>query len=554
MSPHFAWIFGVVVIGVVFVGLVTKQCSLGRLAGWFIATLGAFAALSMYILLPDSVTNLPTRVGAVSLDLYRTTGDPHLGLFANVLSLYGFWRTGPGPELPKDVVVGWPFLMFAILLIVIYGVWYGLSKSKSHSETDGAPTVHAGIPSGESECEEVEDHSMALSRRRLTFLLLFVGVVGYFLALGNQGPTGGLFLWAYDHVPFFPLMREPQKFLMLLALAYSVFFGWGVERFTRIDLNPKRASTIAVTVLVGFALPLGYTSTIFDGLDGQITSSSLPSAYQQANALMGNGAGNILYLPWHLYMEYPFTNGRVISNLGPTSFSRDVISGDDVQVDDVESQSTSPRSAYLQRLYGDGPQLTSFGALVAPLGVKFVVLAKAVDWASYDWLSKQTDLRLVFNDSALEVWRNVAYDGVGGRVSTLGSVSSFKALLALADRHLLGSGLAVVKRASTSYSLAHATSRAVQQLSPVAYRIASGRPGWIGVDAPYQDGWSLDGRAAIESAEGTLLVRVGDQGGVLQFSPWEMVHLGYIVSSGVFVCLCVVLLLALRRRTSGSSQ
>ncbi len=46
-------------------------------------------------------------------------------------------------------------------------------------------------------------------------------------------------------------------------------------------------------------------------------------------------------------MAYPFADGRVVANLGPTSFRRQVISGDNVQVGSVETQSTSPRSAVL---------------------------------------------------------------------------------------------------------------------------------------------------------------------------------------------------------------
>ena len=49
-------------------------------------------------------------------------------------------------------------------------------------------------------------------------------------------------------------------------------------------------------------------------------------------------------------MAYPFTDGRVVANLGPTSFRRQEISGDNVQVGSVETQSTSPRSAYLGSL------------------------------------------------------------------------------------------------------------------------------------------------------------------------------------------------------------
>jgi hypothetical protein len=265
---------------------------------------------------------------------------------------------------------------------------------------------------------------------------------------------------------------------------------------------------------------------------------------------MGDGEGNILYLPWHLYMEYPFTEGRVVANVAPTSFSRNVISGDDVQVDEVETQSTSPRSGYLQRLYSDGPELKVFGALVAPLGVQYVVLAKAVDWANYDWLNQQTDLKLVLDDSSLEVWRNEAYVGVGQSVTGVRAVPDFASLLALARSGQLGDGALIIRKGAESSPSAQVTAHRVQQLSPVAYRIGPGKPGWVSVDATYQRGWSLQGRSAMKSAEGTVLVRVGAEGGTLQFTPWGLVRLGYILSSGVFVCLCIALLVARRRRSS----
>jgi hypothetical protein len=404
---------------------------------------------------------------------------------------------------------------------------------------------------------------MQVDQRRLAILLLFVGGVGYFLALGNQGPTGGLFLWAYDHVPFFAIMREPQKFLMLLALAYAVLFGWGVERLTQADFSPSRFGAVATAALVSVGLPLGYTATIFDGLAGQITSSPLPAAYQRADALMSSGAGNILYLPWHIYMEYPFTNGRVVANVAPTSFERNVISGDNVEANDIETQSTSPRSAYLQELFANGTKFSEFGALVAPLGVKYVVLAKAVDWSSYSWLKDQKDLKLVLNNSSLEVWRNLAYGGVGRRVTTLTSVSDLGGLLSLPRFYELGAGAAVTNQHSTSSSSppvisakrstsAHSSSTrpVVQQLSPVAYRISPGTPGWVTVDATYERGWSLNGQSATATAEGTVLVRVGAQGGILRFTPWGTVRLGYIVSGGFFLVLVLILVVDRRRRVT----
>lgn len=576
LSPHFAWIYGLVVVGVVVVAVVTRQHSTGRAVGWFAVVVGAFTLMSTYIILPHAVTNLPTQVGSISLALYRTTSDLHLGLFVNVMSLYGFWRTAPGPELPKNIVTGWPFFMLAIFLIAAYGAWSVVrgaeprrdrqsrddsSGSQSRDDSSGSTSPQRGaVPEVPRHEESLAGDSAKVDQRRLAYVLLFVGVVGYFLALGDQGPTGGLFLWAYDHVPFFAVMREPQKFLMLLALAYAVLFGWGVERLSQVTFS-SRVGVRTTALILGVLLPLGYTATIFGGLDGQIAPSAMPGAYQRADALMGTGPGNILYLPWHLYMEYPFTNGRVIADVGPTTFRRSVISGDNVQSGDDYTQSTSPRSAYLQQLFGSAATVHTFGALVAPLGVRYVVLAKTVDWASYSWLASQRDLKLVLDTPAIEVWRNSAYLGVGQRVTKLTSVSGLDGLLSLARSNELGAGAVVTRSGATSSSDSStaptgpasagfsAKPPAVRQLSPVAYRIAAGTPGWVTVDAQYERGWSLNGHSATATAEGTVLVRVGAQGGVLRFTPWGMVRLGYIVSGGVFAAMVAILVVERRRRT-----
>jgi hypothetical protein len=70
----------------------------------------------------------------------------------------------------------------------------------------------------------------------------------------------------------------------------------------------------------------------------------------------------------------------------------------------------------------------------------------------------------------------------------------------------------------------------------------------VTVDTTYQRGWSFDGHAAKATAEGTVLVRVGAQGGVLEYTPWRLVRLGYIISAGTFVALALVLIVEPRRR------
>jgi len=565
LSPHYAWIFGVVVLGVALLPLYTKRLSLLRTTGWFATSVGLFALMSSYIFLPHTVTNLGTQVGQVSLDLYSTTGDAHLGLFANVLSLYGFWRLGPGPVLPKDIIGGWPLLMVALLIVVGVGVGTLLHRSvdKINPPSEASPQEDAerdvaGPGFREREVAVIKASYFDVGSRYFVLLFLFLGVFGYFLALGDQGPTGSLFLWAYDHVPFFSLMREPEKFLMLLALAYAVFFGWGVEYISKLNLFTSKSGNFLAAALVGVALPLGYSANIFNGLDGQIAPSSVPASYQQADSLMGTGPGNVLYLPWHLYMSYPFTNNRVVANIGSGEFRRNVIAGDNVQAGGVQSQSTSPRSAYLEQLFNYGPTTKEFGALVAPLGVQYVVLSKTVDWTGYLWLGDQNDLKLILDTQSLEVWRNVDYVGVGWRAPTLTHVTGVKSLLSLAqDKELAGrtvvesSGNAATSGANSSPSKSEGVKyklgpASVRELSPVAYQIDSGAAGWVSVDAPYQRGWSFKGRPARESAEGTLVVKVGSGEGVLEFTPWQQVRLGYLVSGATFLLSLVLVVTGTR--------
>jgi hypothetical protein len=563
ITPHFSWIYGVVVLVVAIVAASTGALreSAVRLA----VTVTSFFIMSMYLLLPHFVTSLATQNGPSSLALYQTSGDPRFGLFGNVAGLYGFWRLGPGPTLPKNLISGWPFLFLAILLVAVTGAWVALRKTRTSSgdvardfEENAGRTPISNLLQSEAPRTSSEP-----TRAFVTTSLLAVGGVGYLLALGSQGPTGALFRWCYVHVPFFAIMREPQKFLMLLALAYAVFFGWGISHISRVVTSTKATRAATAALVLGIALPLGYTPTMFNGLSAQIAPSHVPSAYQEANDLMGNGAGNVLALPWHLYLSYPFTNNRVVANLTPSLFNRNVISGDNVEAGGIETQSTSLESKYLAELYSRGSTLKHFGALIAPIGIKYVVLSKTVDWPAYLWLTHQSDLKMILNTSSLEVWKNLAYDDIGQSHVTLSTVSSLNdAVKEVTDSaSALGLVSPRVARearsfATTSHSSSSSTTNsksgdAVRMVSPVAFHIDPGSPGWVEVDEPYQVGWSINGVAALPSAEGSMLVHVGTDGGNVVFTPWRSARLGYLISGGAFILIVLSLNVErVRRRRS----
>ena len=489
MSPHFAWVCGVLLLAVV----LAHRRRLAAL-GWA-ATVGlCFVPTMAYVFLPQSAASLPVTVGSYDLSAFQTMGDSQVGLFGNVAGLYGFWRAGPGPILPKYYVSGWFLLLLAVLVVVAIGAVTALKGVQTTGTTEsGGDTRRRG--------------GVRLDRRMVASVVVISAVVGFFLALGSQGPTGPLFRWAYVHVPFFNIMREPEKFSMLLALGYAACFGWGIERWVNSFAPSRRILGVVAVFVVALGLPLAYTPTIFDGLDGQIATSHLPASWTQAEQITGSRTGDLLFFPWHLYLAFPFAGGRVIANPAPSSFTGEVISGDDLELGALYSDSTSSRSAFIQRLITEGGGGGTFGQQVAPLGVQYVALAKTVDWQSYQWLSRQSDLHLVLDTPTLELWENTAYLGLG-----------------------------------------HRGGESVVHLSPVAYRIPPGPPGWVSVAVPYQPGWSLNGHSARSTPDGVVSVWAGASGGVLRYRPWTFAWAGDVISLGLVLALALALVIGNARR------
>jgi hypothetical protein len=259
-------------------------------------------------------------------------------------------------------------------------------------------------------------------------------------------------------------------------------------------------------VLLAFGLPVIYTPTMFNGLSGQISSSRLPHSWAQVQSLTAARTGALLFLPWHEYLSFPFTDGRVIDNPAPTSFTGAVISGTNPELPGLPDDS-SPSSEAIKRAVTGSGQFGHGGSLMTLLGVQYVVLAKTVDWQSYRWLFGQQSLHLVFASPALALWENRGYSGIGARRGV-----------------------------------------PLTRLSPVAYRIPSGPPGPVTVAIAFQPGWSLNNVPAQPTAQGTVKVWAGSKGGVLRFGPWRLVVIGDLMSGLVLCVLVVVLVLSKREK------
>jgi hypothetical protein len=501
VNPAFAWIVGLILV----VCVAAERFRTRAIAFAAVVLLIAIAA-SAHVILPQ--LDRPGRQAAEyfdtrNLDAFPTVSDRDLGLYGNVAGLYGFWFELYFPH-PKHRVSGWAVFFLALLIVICWGAARGITDRNF---------------------------------RRLSVVLIVSGLAGYFLAFGNRGPFGSTYIWAFEEIGFFRVMREAAKFNALLGLAYAAFFGFGVESLTA----AKRKSSL-IALVAAMTLPLMYTPTLFWGLAGNVQTSEFPRSWEDADEIMGQGPGKVLFLPWFQNMPFPFTEDRTVKNPARYFFSREVISGDNTNIRQIETLSRSRRSRFLEWSLAEGPRVIAYGSLVAPLGVEYIVLAKVGGWNQYQWLTRQQDLEVVLDRPDLTVFRNLNPVFAGARYRHLIRLSDWGELLGAAvfgevrNPVLLDSPQpGILKVPSTSDEASSDAPAPVSQESPVKYSVPRGNAGFIVIPEPFDIGWVFQGRHGVEVSGGITGFEADSSQGVVTFEPWLRVRAAYLVSSAVFL-------------------
>lgn len=512
-SIHFAWIFGALVVGRALRGP-------GRAtAAGLGAAVAGLALTGLYLVLPPAGQQQPGTVSHVDLVAYRSQGDPHVGLLGNLLGLYGFWHRGF--MLPKQELHAWWLVLLPILAVVAIG-------------------LHAALRDPD--------------RRAAARILLGCGAAGLVVSLGDQGPTGPVFRFVFDHVGVFQVMREPQKALALLALLYAVAFGWGADAIWHAGSTRTVVAALAPVVLL---LPLAYTPTMAYGLNGQLRPGHVPASFAQANTVMGRGPESVLFLPWHQYESFPWS-GQITNNPGQLLFDRPTIVGDDVELPQVQSTSSSTRSHYLEYLYAQSASVHAFGALVSPLGVKFVVVAKTLDWRSYDWLGAQTDLTVTLDTPDLVVYRSTAAVDVGHRVGELRAVDDWGSLVALANAGQDVTDVEVRNPAPGPISMpavgpGSPRGQIVTRRSLTSFTVPQGAPGSVVVAEAHAAGWRGPGDARpIDLGTGAMAFPVNGGASSLVFDHRTQALAGEILSAIALLALLGITFLESLRKAGAT--
>jgi hypothetical protein len=208
-------------------------------------------------------------------------------------------------------------------------------------------------------------------------------------------------------------MRDAGKWAALLALAYSQLGGLGADSslsWVREQLHgvPDRAWIGGLATGLLLALPLFYGNGLLYGSHGEIKPSQYPPGWYAADRVLASDGHpeRTLFLPWHEYLRLSFVGNQnnVVASPAPQFFSTPILSSADPEVPGTAPPATPDQVAVsgLVRAMGAG----QWKAVLVSLNVKYVLLARQVDWHMYKYLDDQPGLVKVQDFGSIVLYRN----------------------------------------------------------------------------------------------------------------------------------------------------
>lgn len=354
------------------VALIVSSSAPLRRVVYVVAVLALIAVLHAFWALPAALANEAARLAPADLEAFAPV-PRSVQILPHVLLLHGFWRTEFETALSAQPL---QFTLAFLPLVATALLGFNLALS------------------------------FVTWRRAATGLGLACGVA-IVLGMGTSfAPTAGLTRWLFTNVPGYGIYREPQKWIALLALGYSVFAAVGCEGIRGLLRTGRREPTYLIAVA---GLPLIAVSVMLWGFGGRVALSSFPREWERGAELIDDKPGRLLFLPWNLYQPLPFADGRLIANPGDRFFPIPTLVSPDARIGGT--QTADPRVDLISDLIRSHRRVRYLGHLIAPLGIRFVGLAKIGDAHRYRWVGRQADLRLIHEGRELVMWENNAWRG-----------------------------------------------------------------------------------------------------------------------------------------------
>ncbi len=346
---------------------------------WLVAIAGVWCAVNATWLVPlvtnqSSVSSDIKNFSKTEMQAFATHGTILDSPPLSAALLTGFWADDTNRYiLPSQLPIWWVGV-FIIMSLVIAGIVQVVRK-----------------------------------RDRLGFTFMGLGCVAWLLGIGIAwNVSAPLTEFLINVVPFYNGYREPQKWLMLLALVYVFLAAVGAQWiFSKIQKTKSVWLSYSFTTILIIA-PFLYAPTLAWGAAGQLKSVQYPAQWQEAKIYLNthaNSSTQVLVLPWHMYLPISFV-GRVVGNPTGYFFDQKMITGNNFGLEGVPNQNETALTTYVNTsLVRSGAIPSDVAKHLRENNIEYVLLLKEADWRSYQWLQGQSDLSLVVSNDKLQLYK-----------------------------------------------------------------------------------------------------------------------------------------------------
>jgi hypothetical protein len=469
-----------------------------------------FGVLNIYWLLPAFSTATPILEQITEVDFAAFAPLPTTRIAFDLASMYGFWRGGY--IYTRDVLPTWWLILLFILFLVVYG--YLVSRRDKRTGWIA--------------------HSFAS-----TGIISLVFATGY-----SVEATQPVYQWLLLNIPFFAAFRDSQKFVALLCLTYSYLGGLGIsvlmagvtaERVRKMWQNAaiKKMAAVGTIAFLIFALvsPVVYCFTMF-GFHNQLQPTDYPADWYEIKEYLGEDEEdfNILFLPWHLYMDYSWIPQPVqrAGNVPPAFFGQSVISGDNIEMGTIYTESANPVSAYISFLLRNSAGINNFGELVSPLNVKYVVLVNEADYQDYDFLHRQDDLSVTMAKDGITLFRNEHFTSRVYGVDSIVYIEDWSQYLALSRTQDVMEHVYSLDKGIDESGLPGTEAITLKKKGEVSYQVSGTSQKYTVFTLPRcvsADGWEFAGKPALKNLGLMPAFSSEDDGGTITFAKFYREYL-----------------------------
>jgi hypothetical protein len=304
-----------------------------------------------------------------------------------------------------------------------------------------------------------------------------------------------------------------------------------------------------------------YSFRMFGGLWGQARAVSYPRSWAQAERMLQRDKGDwsAIYLPPFFYMRFDFTGSDyTITNPMPLYFTNRSVPQTSIEVGPVKLD-RQPVDEYVQAALDSAGERGNLGAMLAPLGVRYVLMPLNDAARLFAYVERQEDLEVVKRWPDLLLLKNMVPTGRLTVASRTGSFRDWDEVGSVARGGVL-TGSRLPRGETTRIPVA--SGQRIPSSSPRPGAIDGTVPGSSGgkertllVAEPYSPEWRASGTSSPEPAE--------QLGVVMSFSLGEdddarpvtvrynnrALNCGYVLSmTGLLLCLALIVRQSVGRR------